>query len=56
MATRCTPAQLQFQALGRRDVIGRFAGGRIMSDDGGGFGDECGLSRRAPPLPYPTRP
>ena len=35
MATECTPAQLQFHALGRRDVIGRFDGGRITSDGGG---------------------
>ena len=35
MGTQCTPAQLQFHALGRRQVIGRFAGGRITSDAGG---------------------
>ena len=35
MATECTPAHLQFHAFGRRDVIGRFDGGRITSDGGG---------------------
>ena len=35
MPTQCTPTQLQFHALGRRDVIGRFDGGRITSDAGG---------------------
>lgn len=35
MPTQCTPKQLQFHALGRRDVIGRFDGGRITSDAGG---------------------
>ncbi|TFH84713.1 IS1380 family transposase [Billgrantia azerbaijanica] len=35
MTTECTPAQLEFHALGRRDVVGRFDGGRISSDGGG---------------------
>jgi hypothetical protein len=35
MATECNPEQLEFHALGRRDVIGRFDGGRITSDGGG---------------------
>ena len=35
MPTQCTPTQLQFHALGRRDVIGRFDGGRITADAGG---------------------
>ena len=35
MPTQCTPTQLQFHALERRDVIGRFDGGRITSDAGG---------------------
>jgi hypothetical protein len=35
MRTKCTPEQLEFQALGRRQVIGRFDGGRITSDGGG---------------------
>ena len=35
MGTQCTPAPLQFYALGRRQVIGRFDGGRITSDAGG---------------------
>ena len=35
MSTQCTPTQLHFHALGRRDVIGRFDGGRITSDAGG---------------------
>lgn len=34
--TVCNPEPLEFHALGRRDVIGRFDGGRITSD-GGGF-------------------
>ena len=35
MTTECKPEQLAFHALGRRDVIGRFDGGRITSDGGG---------------------
>jgi hypothetical protein len=35
MKTQCNPEQLEFHALGRRDVIGRFDGGRITSDGGG---------------------
>lgn len=35
MNTQCTREQLQFHALGRREVIGRFDGGRITSDGGG---------------------
>lgn len=35
MTTECNPEQLEFHALGRRDVIGRFDGGRITSDGGG---------------------
>ena len=35
MTTQCTPTQLEFYALGRREVIGRFDGGRITSDVGG---------------------
>jgi hypothetical protein len=35
MWTECTPEQLDFHALGRREVIGRFDGGRITSDGGG---------------------
>jgi len=35
MRTECTPEQLEFHALGRREVIGRFDGGRITSDGGG---------------------
>ena len=31
----CTPTQLEFHALGRRNVVGRFDGGRITSDGGG---------------------
>ena len=27
MTTECNPEQLEFHALGRRDVIGRFDGG-----------------------------
>lgn len=35
MTTECNPTQLEFHALGRRDVVGRFDGGRITSDGGG---------------------
>ena len=35
MATKCTLGQLRFHAFGRREVIGRFDGGRITSDGGG---------------------
>jgi hypothetical protein len=35
MGTECTPEQLEFHALGRRKVVGRFDGGRITSDGGG---------------------
>jgi len=35
MKTECNPNQLEFHALGRRSVIGRFDGGRITSDGGG---------------------
>lgn len=35
MRTECTPEQLDFHALGRREVIGRFDGGRFTSDGGG---------------------
>ena len=35
MTTECKPTQLEFHALGRREVVGRFDGGRISSDAGG---------------------
>ena len=35
MNTQCTGEQLEFHALGRRLVTGRFDGGRISSDAGG---------------------
>jgi len=35
MTTECSPAQLEFRALGGRDVVGRFDGGRMTSDGGG---------------------
>lgn len=35
MNTECNPEQLEFHAFGRREVIGRFDGGRITSDGGG---------------------
>jgi len=35
MKTECIPEQLEFHALGKRDVVGRFDGGRITSDGGG---------------------
>jgi hypothetical protein len=35
MNTQCTPTQLEFHALGRRKVVGKFDGGNITSDAGG---------------------
>ena len=35
MRTECTPEQFEFHALGRREVVGRFDGGRLTSDGGG---------------------
>jgi len=35
METECTPIQLEFHALGRREVVGKFDGGNITSDAGG---------------------
>lgn len=35
MGTECNSPQLEFHALGRREVVGRFDGGRITSDGGG---------------------
>jgi hypothetical protein len=35
MTTECKLTQLEFHALGRREVVGRFDGGRISSDAGG---------------------
>ena len=35
METECTPTQLEFHALGRREVVGKFDGGNITSDAGG---------------------
>ena len=35
MTTQCIPDQLEFQAFGRRQVTGRFDGGRLTSDAGG---------------------
>lgn len=35
METKCKPEQLEFHSLGRREVIGRFDGGRISSDGDG---------------------
>ena len=35
MKTECTPTQLRFHALGRREVVGKFDGGNITSDAGG---------------------
>src|SRR5699024_5342966 len=35
MGTECTPNQLEFHGLGRREVVARFDGGRITSDGGG---------------------
>jgi hypothetical protein len=36
VATACNLEQLEFHALSRREVIGRFDGGRITSDGDGG--------------------
>lgn len=35
MTTECSAEQLEFHALGRQEVVGRFDGGRITSDGGG---------------------
>ena len=35
MATECNQQSFAFHALGRRDVVARFDGGRITSDGGG---------------------
>jgi hypothetical protein len=35
MKTECTPTQLEFHALGQREVVGKFDGGNITSDAGG---------------------
>ena len=35
MNTECTATQLEFQSFGRRQVTGRFDGGRLTSDGGG---------------------
>ena len=35
MKTQCNPSQLEFHALDRRKVIGKFDGGNITSDAGG---------------------
>ena len=34
MHTDCTPAQLTFEGLGRRSVVGEFDGGRLTTDGG----------------------
>jgi hypothetical protein len=39
--TECNGEQLNFQAVGRREVVARFDGGRLSSDGGG-----CGLLLR----------
>ncbi len=35
MKTECKPKQIEFHALGRREVVGGFDGGKITSDGGG---------------------
>lgn len=35
METQCTPSQLEFHAIGNREVISKFDGGNITSDAGG---------------------
>jgi hypothetical protein len=37
MKTQCNPSQLEFHALGKRKVVGKFDGGNITSDAGGLF-------------------
>ena len=63
MQTQCIPEQLEFQGLGKRNVVADFSGGRITSDAGGlllrevekgtgilrGFAD-CFVDRRTPEL------
>ncbi len=34
MTTECAPTQLRFHPFGRRDLMGRFDGGRLTSDGG----------------------
>ena len=57
MNTECKPKQLEFQSLGRREVIGRFDGGRITSDGGGLLLREVGsvhwIARSAWPIVSP---
>ena len=35
MKTECNGKSLEFQALGRREIVARFDGGTISSDGGG---------------------
>jgi len=35
MTTECTPVQLKFHSIDRREIVGRFDGGNITSDAGG---------------------
>ncbi len=35
MTTECTPVQLRFHSIDRREIVGRFDGGNITSDAGG---------------------
>jgi hypothetical protein len=35
MDTQCIPSQLEFHALGNREIVGKFDGGNITSDAGG---------------------
>lgn len=50
MKTQCIQEQMAFQQLGRREVIGRFDGGKISSDGGGLLLREverrCGILKR----------
>ena len=34
MQTECTSPQLEFEGLGKRQVVGKFDGGRMTSDAG----------------------
>ena len=43
LVTGCIAEQLEFHALGKRSVVGRFDGGRISSDGGGALLRESDL-------------
>jgi hypothetical protein len=49
MDTQCTPTQLEFHSIGRREIVARFDGGNITSDAGGlllrEVEERCGIIR-----------